>query len=178
MRRVSFDLREDRNFLLSLAGGDPCSSHSYSVDLNPGIPLPHLDSILFGTLLTPSLVHGNLTPPAQISREARARLAPFGPREHWRKGPFRGASRPELTAIVERSARGVMPNDLRPTDPRAFSREVDTGSREENASRQRDRAFSREVGTGSREENASKQRDRASPRFGAARKCSSRAQAP
>jgi hypothetical protein len=33
---------------------------------------------------------------------------------------------------------------------------VGTGSREENASKQKTRAFSSEVGTGSREENASK----------------------
>jgi hypothetical protein len=40
---------------------------------------------------------------------------------------------------------------------RAFSSEVDIGSREENASKQEARAFSSEVDTGSREENASKQ---------------------
>jgi hypothetical protein len=39
---------------------------------------------------------------------------------------------------------------------RAFSSEVDTGSREENAIQQRSRAFSSEVDTGSREENAIK----------------------
>jgi hypothetical protein len=41
---------------------------------------------------------------------------------------------------------------------RAFSSEVATGSREENASKQKTRAFSSEVATGSREENASKQK--------------------
>jgi len=40
----------------------------------------------------------------------------------------------------------------------AFSSEVGTGPREENASKQKARAFSSEVGTGSREENASKQK--------------------
>jgi hypothetical protein len=39
---------------------------------------------------------------------------------------------------------------------------VDTGSREENASKQEARAFSSEVDTGSREENASKQEARTS----------------
>jgi superfamily I DNA and/or RNA helicase len=43
-------------------------------------------------------------------------------------------------------------------DIRAFSSEVDTGSREENASKQKMRAFSSEVDTGSREENASDQK--------------------
>jgi len=38
---------------------------------------------------------------------------------------------------------------------------VETGSREENASKQKSRAFSSEVETGSREENASKQKSRA-----------------
>jgi uncharacterized membrane protein YbhN (UPF0104 family) len=41
---------------------------------------------------------------------------------------------------------------------RAFSSEVDSGSREENASRQKATAFSSEVGAGSREENASRQK--------------------
>ena len=56
---------------------------------------------------------------------------------------------------------------------RAFSSEVDTGSREENASRQIGEQFSSEVDTGSREENASKQIDGACPRFEETRKCSS-----
>jgi hypothetical protein len=41
---------------------------------------------------------------------------------------------------------------------KAFSSEVDSPSREENASRQKATAFSSEVGTGSREENASRQK--------------------
>jgi hypothetical protein len=44
-----------------------------------------------------------------------------------------------------------------PWRARAFSSEVNIGSREENASKQI-RAFSSEVDTGSREENASKQK--------------------
>jgi hypothetical protein len=44
---------------------------------------------------------------------------------------------------------------------RAFPSEVDPGSREENAIRQRSRAFSSEVDPGSREENEIKQRSRA-----------------
>jgi hypothetical protein len=42
---------------------------------------------------------------------------------------------------------------------RAFSSEVGTGSREENATRIKRGAFSSEVGTGSREENAKKERE-------------------
>jgi hypothetical protein len=45
--------------------------------------------------------------------------------------------------------------------PSALSSEVDTGLREENASKQESRAFSSEVDTGSHEENASKQESRA-----------------
>src|SRR5436853_5012544 len=48
---------------------------------------------------------------------------------------------------------------------RAFWSEVDTGSREENALKQKDRAFWSEVDTVSREENASKQKDRVPFRF-------------
>jgi hypothetical protein len=50
--------------------------------------------------------------------------------------------------------RSFFPRD----DPKASSSEVDTGSREENASKQKMRAFSSEVDTGSCEENASKQK--------------------
>jgi hypothetical protein len=48
---------------------------------------------------------------------------------------------------------------------RAFSSEVDAGSREENASKQETRAFSSEVDSGSRKENASKQEAGAPFRF-------------
>jgi hypothetical protein len=67
-------------------------------------------------------------------------------------------------------------HDLTPeaAGARAFSSEVDTGSREENAIKQRSRAFSSEVDTGSREENAIKQRSRDVFRCHGIGKCSSR----
>ena len=63
-----------------------------------------------------------------------------------------------------RAARGETIEGERMICLRAFSSEVDTGSREENASKQ-ENAFSSEVDAGSREENASKQENLESSRF-------------
>ena len=73
-------------------------------------------------------------------------------------GRWLAASRARALAALRtgRRARRTSGTRGRGARSRAFSSEVGTGSREENAMKQR--AFSSEVGTGSREENAMKQR--------------------
>ena len=81
-------------------------------------------------------------------------LGLFGSVEGWRSLRRRWAS----VAFSSKAHSGSREENASRQKAIAFSSEVGTGSREENASRQKAIAFSSEVGTGSREENASRQK--------------------
>ncbi|MGX1105280.1 hypothetical protein [Bradyrhizobium elkanii] len=81
-----------------------------------------------------------------------------------------------IWSVFERSGYRFASRKRDQTKAGAFSSEVGSGSRQENATQTKAGAFSSEVGSGSREENATKQKDTSMIRFNRIGPCSERPQ--